>query len=112
MFKFMKLAFKGVFRNTRRTAITAFVLVFGTAALILAGGFAAFSFRGLRESTIHGQLGHIQLFTRQFLLREESRPLELGLDSVSGMKRRIAELELPASESQPWTGVSPKIRPC
>ncbi len=93
MFKFMKLAFKGVFRNTRRTAITAFVLVFGTAALILAGGFAAFSFRGLRESTIHGQLGHIQLFTREFLLREESRPLELGLDSVSGMKRRIAELD-------------------
>lgn len=88
----MKLAFKNVFRNRRRTAITGLVLVFGATALILAGGFIAFTFRGLSESTIHGQLGHIQLFNKEFLQREEDRPLELGLDSVDAMKRKIITL--------------------
>ncbi len=85
----MKLAFKNVFRNRRRTAITGLVLVFGATALILAGGFIAFTFRGLSESTIHGQLGHIQLFNKEFLQRQEDRPLELGLDSVDAMKKKI-----------------------
>jgi putative ABC transport system permease protein len=89
----MKLAFKNVFRNRRRTAITGFVLVFGAVALILAGGFIAFTFRGLSESTIHGQLGHIQLFNKELLHREEDRPLELGLDSVDAMKKRIIMID-------------------
>ena len=89
MSNFMKLALKNVFRNKRRTIITGLVLVFGATALVLAGGFIAFTFRGLSESTIHGQLGHIQLFTKEFLERQENQPLELGLDSVEGMKKRI-----------------------
>jgi putative ABC transport system permease protein len=92
MSNFMKLAFKNVFRNRRRTAITGLVLVFGATALILAGGFAAFTFRGLSESTIHGQLGHIQLFNKEFLERPEDRPLELGLDSVEAIKRKVMTL--------------------
>ncbi len=90
MFKFMKLATKNVFRNRRRTIITGLVLVFGATALILAGGFISFSFRGLRETTIRGQLGHIQLYTKEFLEREEERPLELGLENVPELKKKIA----------------------
>ncbi len=93
MSNFMKLAFKNVFRNRRRTLITGLVLVFGATALVLAGGFIAFTFRGLSESTIHGQLGHIQLFNKQFLERQEDQPLELGLDSVDVMKKRILALD-------------------
>ncbi|MCL5020885.1 MAG: ABC transporter permease [Bacteroidetes bacterium] len=89
MSNFMRLSFKNVFRNRRRTAITGLVLVFGATALILAGGFIAYSFRGLRESTIHGELGHIQLFNKEYLLHEEDRPLELGLDSADAMKKKI-----------------------
>ncbi len=89
MSNFMKLAFKNVFRNRRRTLITGLVLVFGVTALVLAGGFIAFTFRGLSESTIHGQLGHIQLFNKEFLARQEDQPLELGLDSAEALKKRI-----------------------
>ena len=90
MFKFIKLATKNVFRNRRRTIITGLVLVFGATALILAGGFISFSFRGLRETTIRGQLGHIQLYTKEFLEREEERPLELGLENVTELKKQVA----------------------
>jgi putative ABC transport system permease protein len=89
MFKFIKLAFKNVFRNRRRTIITGVVLVFGATALILAGGFISFSFRGLRESTIRGQLGHIQIYTKEFLQQEEEKPLELGLENVQELKKTI-----------------------
>ena len=89
MFKFIKLATKNVFRNRRRTIITGLVLVFGATALILAGGFISFSFRGLRESTIRGQLGHIQLYTKEFFDREEGKPLELGLENVQDLKKSI-----------------------
>jgi putative ABC transport system permease protein len=91
MFKFIKLATKNVFRNRRRTIITGLVLIFGATALVLAGGFIAFSFRGLRESTIHGQLGHIQVYNKDYFEREEERPLELGLENVQELKQRILE---------------------
>lgn len=87
MFKFIKLAAKNVLRNRRRTIITGLVLVFGATALILAGGFISFSFRGLRETTIRGQLGHIQLYNKTSLEREEARPLELGLENVQELKK-------------------------
>ena len=89
MFKFIKLASKNVFRNRRRTIITGLVLIFGATALVLAGGFIAFSFRGLRESTIHGQLGHIQIYSKDFFQREEEKPLELGLENVQELKQKI-----------------------
>ena len=92
MIKFMKLATKNVFRNRRRTIITGLVIVFGATALILAGGFIAFTFRGLSESTIHGQLGHIQICNRAFFQREEEKPLELGLENVQELKQKILSL--------------------
>jgi putative ABC transport system permease protein len=89
MFKFIKLATKNVFRNRRRTIITGLVLIFGATALVLAGGFIAFSFRGLRESTIHGQLGHIQIYNKDYFQREEEKPLELGLENIQELKQKI-----------------------
>jgi len=90
MFKFIKLATKNVFRNRRRTIITGLVLVFGATALILAGGFISYSFRGLSDNTIRSQLGHIQVYHAAFFDREEEKPLELGLDSVDALKATIA----------------------
>ncbi|MGD0338962.1 MAG: FtsX-like permease family protein [Bacteroidota bacterium] len=89
MLKFIRLAFKNVFRNRRRTVITGLVLVFGAAALILAGGFISFTFRGLRESTIRGQLGHIQIYHKDFFQAEEEKPLQYGLDNVEDLKKII-----------------------
>ena len=89
MFKFIKLATKNVFRNRRRTVITGLVLVFGATALILAGGFISFSFRGLSESTIRSQLGHIQVYQRDFFDKEEEKPLALGLENVDSLKAKV-----------------------
>lgn len=92
--KFFKLAARNVFRNKRRTLISLLVRIFGASALVLAGGFMLYSFWGLRESTIHSQTGHLQIYHKDYFDREEDKSLELGIDSV----QTIREIALRHSE--------------
>ena len=80
MGKFLLLAFRNVFRNRRRTLLTLLVVAGGIAGLLLASGFFAFMFMGLRENTIRNGLGHLQIFNAEHFRRDESRALENGLD--------------------------------
>lgn len=93
MLKFIGLAIKNVFRNKRRTIITALVLIFGAAALILAGGFVSRSFEGLSERTIRGQLGHIQIYNKEYFSREEEKPLEFGFNNADEIKSKIEKMQ-------------------
>jgi putative ABC transport system permease protein len=79
MRKFLSLAFRNVFRNQRRTALTLIVVAGGVAGLQLVGGFFSFMFWGLRETTIHNGLGHLQIFNAEHFRRDEARVLENGL---------------------------------
>src|SRR5580658_3119867 len=80
MGKFLLLAFRNVFRNRRRTIMTLVMVGGGVAGLLLAGGFFAFMFRGLRESTIRNGLGHIQIFNAEHFNRDEVHVLDTGIE--------------------------------
>ncbi|HEY0143955.1 MAG TPA: FtsX-like permease family protein [Thermoanaerobaculia bacterium] len=86
MTKFIRIAARNVFRNPRRTAFTLFVIVFGAVAMILAGGFVAFNFQGLREMTIRNGVGHLQIFTQKYIDGREERPLELGIENPGAVQ--------------------------
>jgi putative ABC transport system permease protein len=62
----LKLAFRNVFRNKRRTLITLSAIAFGCASLIINSGIIYFIFHGLREDAIHGRYGHIQIYKRGY----------------------------------------------
>ena len=79
MLKFLQLAFRNVFRNRRRTIMTLLMVGGGVAGLLLVGGFFAFMFRGLRESTIRNGLGHIQIFNAEHFRRDEVHVLDTGI---------------------------------
>src|SRR5258708_5076392 len=79
MKQFFRLAVRNVFRNRRRTVMTLSVVAGGVTALLLAGGFFAFLFWGLRESTIENGLGHLQIYKSTYFTTEESHVLENGL---------------------------------
>jgi putative ABC transport system permease protein len=81
MSKFLLLAFRNVFRNRRRTLMTLLMVGGGVAGLLLVGGFFAFMFRGLRESTIRNGLGHIQIFTAEHFQRDEVHVLDTGISN-------------------------------
>ena len=80
MGKFLLLAFRNVFRNRRRTVMTLLMVGSGVAGLLLVGGFFAYMFQGLRESTIRNGLGHIQIFTAEHFNRDEVHVLDTGID--------------------------------
>ncbi len=83
-------ALKNLNRNRRRTATMMAMIAVGTTALLLAGGYAAATFRGLRESTIRNSLGHLQIGGRGFR-GEEERPLATGLADVTGVRRIVLQ---------------------
>jgi putative ABC transport system permease protein len=90
---FLRIAFRNVFRNTRRTALTVLVISFGAAALILSGGFFAYNFDGLRETTIRNGLGHLQIATERYLDQGEERPLQHGIANAPELQRWLESQE-------------------
>jgi putative ABC transport system permease protein len=102
MRKFLLLAFRNVFRNRRRTVMTLLMVGSGVAGLLLVGGFFAFMFMGLRESTIRNGLGHIQIFTAAHFERDEVHVLDTGI----GNWRQVAHLAQPLPHV---LGVAPRI---
>jgi len=73
------LALRNVARNRRRSLLTGGVVVFGFAAIALAGGFMSQSFEGLREGTIRNGTGHLQFADPAFFAGNEDAALEHGL---------------------------------
>jgi len=85
----IKLAFRNVLRNGRRSAITLTVIIFGAVALILFGGYKARTFWGLRESTIRGRIGHLQVYKQGYSKAQSQKPMESGLDDAPSIRKEI-----------------------
>ena len=102
MGKFLLLAFRNVFRNRRRTAMTLLMVGGGVAALLLGGGYFRFMSQGLRESTIRNGLGHLQIFTAEHFKRDEVHVLDTGIENW----RRVASV---ANAAPHVRGIAPRI---
>ncbi len=74
-----KLSLKNVLRNKRRTLITLAVIFIGVSMLLLVLGYVEMIKWGVAEGVIHGNTGHFQLTSRDFLDKEEGRILEFGI---------------------------------
>ncbi len=58
----IKLAFRNIFRNKRRTGITMSAIIFGAVTIILLGGILECSMDGLREQNIRSVIGgHLKI---------------------------------------------------
>lgn len=56
-----RMAARNIVRQRRRSAMALLTVCGGVVAILLAGGFVEWVFSALRDSTIHSQLGHIQV---------------------------------------------------
>ena len=102
MSKFLLLAFRNVFRNRRRTAMTLMMVAGGVTGLLLAGGYFQFMTDGLRESTIRNGLGHIQYFQRRTLSPRRSASARHG-------DRQLASGGGTGASTPHVRGVAPRI---
>jgi putative ABC transport system permease protein len=70
----LALAMRNVFRQKARTAMTLAIIGAGVAGLILSGGFVEQSLVTLRETTIHAQLGHLQIYRKGYFAEGKRSP--------------------------------------
>ena len=82
-------AIRNIGRNKRRSGAVVALIALGSAALLVAGGYASANFTGLRETTIRNGVGHLQIGGRGFDEQQDAT-LDRGLDDVAGLKRSVA----------------------
>ena len=90
---FMKLGFRSLFRQKRRTAITLLVITFGIGCLLLAEGHSLYINWGLRESTIHSETGHLQIFDKNYFEKEEDTVLQFGLENYENLRNDLMQFQ-------------------
>ncbi len=88
----LKLAFRNIFRNRLRTALTLAAIVSGVAAIIVSGGFVEDVFERLREATIHSRIGHMQIYRKGFLEFGKRDPAQYMIADAAPLTRAIGAL--------------------
>ena len=90
---FLKLAFKNIFRNKVRSAITLGAIAFGCVSLIIAGGFIEDTFRQMRESYIRSFLGHMQVYKQDFYEKGSATPYDYMIEDYGEIITKINNTE-------------------
>jgi len=86
--RWLKFAWLNTLRNRRRSAITVAIAALGTAAILLAGGFALFTYESLAQAAAR-TTGHLIVATPAQFSQDEDTPLQHGLDDMATLKTRL-----------------------
>lgn len=86
--KWLKFAWLNALRNRRRSAVTATIAALGTAAILLAGGFALSTYQALAQASARST-GHLIVGRAEQFSRDEDTPLQHGLDDAAALKARL-----------------------
>jgi putative ABC transport system permease protein len=86
--KWLRFAWLNALRNRRRSLVTVAIAALGTAAILLAGGFALYTYQGLAQAAAR-TTGHLIVGTPAQFTRDEDVPLQHGLDDVAALGRQL-----------------------
>jgi putative ABC transport system permease protein len=84
----LKFALQNTLRNRRRSLVTVSIAALGTAGILLAGGFALFTYESLAEASAR-DTGHLVLATPEQFSKEEDTPLQFGLDNAEALRGQL-----------------------
>jgi putative ABC transport system permease protein len=84
----LKFAVQNTLRNRRRSGVTVSIAALGTAAILLAGGFALSTYHGLAEMAARST-GHLVLANPAQFERDEEVPLQHGLENADALRQRL-----------------------
>jgi len=87
-FMWLKFALQNTLRNRRRSAVTVSIAALGTAAILLAGGFALYTYESLAQAAAR-TTGHLILGQPQHFTEDEDTPLQHGLDQADALKATL-----------------------
>jgi len=87
-FPWLKFAWQNARRNRRRSWVTASIAALGTAAILLASGFALSTYQGLAQMAARSS-GHLILAKPDQFHKDEDTPLQHGLDQADELRARL-----------------------
>jgi putative ABC transport system permease protein len=86
--KWLHFAVLNTLRNPRRSAVTVSIAALGTAAIVLAGGFALYTYESLAQAAARAS-GHLVLGTPAQFSQDEDTPLQHGLDDHVAIRQAL-----------------------
>ncbi len=86
--RWLKFAWLNTLRNPRRSGVTVAITALGTAAILLAGGFALYTYQGLAEASARST-GHLIVARADQFNKDEDTPLQHGLDAHAAIKATL-----------------------
>ncbi|MDD5335306.1 MAG: FtsX-like permease family protein [Rhodoferax sp.] len=86
--KWLKFAVQNTLRNRRRSLVTVSIAALGTAAILVAAGFALSTYRGLSEMAARST-GHLIIGKPDQFNKDEDIPLQHGLDNAGELRSRL-----------------------
>jgi len=84
----LKIAFRNMLRNLRRSLMTGSAVAAGALSLLLFGGFAAYIFAGLETNNVQ-RIGHLTVFRSGYFLLGAGNPAAYGIDRYEDVMRLI-----------------------
>ena len=87
-FMWLKFAWQNTLRNRRRSLVTVSIAALGTAAILLAGGFALYTYEALAQAAARST-GHLILGKPDQFTHDEDTPLQHGLDNAAELRSSL-----------------------
>lgn len=84
----LKFAWQNTLRNRRRSLVTVSIAALGTAAILVAGGFALSTYKALAEAASRST-GHLIIAQPDQFNKDEDTPLQHGLDNATALSARL-----------------------
>lgn len=88
----LKMSWRNIWRNKRRTLLTAIAVAVGVISLIFVYSFAGGIQKAVTEDIIAMDCGHIRLAHKEFIRLERILPREYLVQDVSNLEREILEI--------------------
>jgi putative ABC transport system permease protein len=88
--RWLKFAVQNTLRNRRRSLVTVAIAALGTAAILLAGGFALFTYQALAQAAARST-GHLIVGLPEQFTKDEDTPLQHGLDDYAALSATLLD---------------------
>ncbi len=84
----LKIAFRNLLRNLRRSTMTGSAVAAGALAMLLFGGFVSYIFAGLETNNVQ-RIGHLTVFRDGYFLLGSGNPATYGIDKYQDVMKLI-----------------------
>lgn len=89
MLELLKISWRNLFRNPRRTAASLCTVAMGAAGLLIYQGFNTGVMNQYREDVIHGYYGHGQVFPQNYYGKVHEKPWKMWFKNADQVEAQI-----------------------